>query len=132
VGVAENSPKKTLFSAKERVNLIEEVIKTTPELNKDKVQVQSFKGLLVEFAKEMKANVILRGLRAVSDFEYELALASINRKLAPEIETVFMIPKEAYFYISSSVTKEIIQLGGCVSGFVPKIVEEKLKLKLKS
>ena len=121
VAVAVNRGKTPLFSLDERVALVKEV---TPELAN--VQVIGFDNLLVDCAKEQGADVILRGLRAVSDFEYEFQLAAMNRRLAPQLETVFLTPAEQYEFISSSMIREIAQLNGDVSYFVPDIVHRRL------
>jgi pantetheine-phosphate adenylyltransferase len=121
VAVAASRGKTPLFSLTERVELIKEVIKDF-----GKVSVIGFDNLLVDFAKEQNADVILRGLRAVSDFEFEFQLASMNRRLSPELETVFLTPDEQYEFISSSMIREIARLGGDVSSFVPATVQKKL------
>jgi pantetheine-phosphate adenylyltransferase len=121
VAVALNKGKTPLFSIEERVALATEV---TTEF--DNVEVKGFDSLLVEFAKKQNANVILRGLRAVSDFEYEFQLAGMNRRLAPDLETVFLTPAEQYEFISSSMIREIAQLKGDVSSFVPDPVHRRL------
>ncbi len=109
----------------ERVEMLREVLKPFPD-----VEVDSFKGLLVEYAAARRANVILRGIRAVSDYEYELQMALMNRRLRPEIETVFLMAGEAFSFVSSRLVKEVIALGGNIEGLVPKLVEERLKLRL--
>jgi len=128
IAVADNQNKKSLFTLEERVELAKEVTKNVPN-----VEVIGFSGLLVDFVKEINGHVLLRGLRAVSDFEYEFQLASMNRKLAPEIETMFMTPAEQYSFISSSLVREISSLGGDVSDFVNpsvgKALQERLKIK---
>src|SRR5512137_498954 len=121
VAVAVNRGKAPLFSLDERVALVEEV---TPEFSN--VEVIGFDNLLVDCAKQQGANVILRGLRAVSDFEYEFQLAGMNRRLAPQLETVFLTPAEQYEFISSSMIREIAQLHGDVSCFVPDAVHQRL------
>jgi pantetheine-phosphate adenylyltransferase len=95
------------------------------------VGVDSFNGLLVEYAREKGAQAVLRGIRAISDYEYELQMALMNRKLEPQLETVFMMPAEQYSYISSRLVKEVFHLGGSVKELVPKVVEEKLKQKVR-
>ena len=127
VAVAQNTDKQTLFTQAERKRQIATVLADLPN-----VEVTEFKGLLVEFAKAQKAQAIIRGLRAVSDFEFEFQLALMNRKLEEEIETIFMMPREAYTFLSSKLVKEIAQLGGDVSAFVPANVEQALQGKLKS
>ena len=126
VAVAQNTDKQTLFTQAERKRQIATVLADLPN-----VEVTEFKGLLVEFAKGQKAQAIIRGLRAVSDFEFEFQLALMNRKLEEEIETIFMMPREAYTFLSSKLVKEIAQLGGDVSAFVPANVEQALQGKLK-
>jgi pantetheine-phosphate adenylyltransferase len=121
VAVAVNKGKSPLFSAQERVALVQAV--TAGLAN---VRVVGFENLLVDCAKEQGAQVILRGLRAVSDFEYEFQLAGMNRHLAPQLETMFLTPSEHYTFISSSIIKAIAQLSGDVSGFVPEIVRQRL------
>lgn len=121
VAVAVNRNKAPLFSLQERVNLVQSV--TTEFTN---VEVIGFDTLLVDCAKQHGASVILRGLRAVSDFEYEFQLAGMNRRLAPELETVFLTPAEQYEFISSSMIREIAQLNGDVSCFVPELVRQSL------
>ena len=126
VAVAQNTDKQTLFTQAERKRQITTVLDDLPN-----VEVTEFEGLLVEFAKAQKAEAIIRGLRAVSDFEFEFQLALMNRKLEEEIETIFMMPREAYTFLSSKLVKEIAQLGGDVSAFVPANVEQALQGKLK-
>lgn len=124
VAILANVEKKPLFSEQERVSIIRDVFK-----GKDNVQVETFEGLLVDYAQRKKASVLVRGLRAVSDFEYEFQMALMNRHLAPGLETVFMMPAEQYTYISSRLIKEVFMLGGEVEGLVPPIVEDKLRAK---
>jgi len=126
VAVAVNRSKTPLFSLDERVALAKAVM---PEF--DNVRVIGFDNLLVDCAREQGANVILRGLRAVSDFEYEFQLAGMNRRLAPQLETMFLTPAEQYEFISSSMIREIAQLNGDVSSFVPDIVRQTLIEKFK-
>jgi len=126
VAVAVNRSKTPLFSLDERVALAKAVI---PEFTN--VDVIGFDNLLVDCAREQGANVILRGLRAVSDFEYEFQLAGMNRRLAPQLETMFLTPAEQYEFISSSMIREIAQLNGDVSSFVPDIVRQTLIEKFK-
>jgi len=125
IAVAINPNKSTLFSAQERIEMIKEVTK-----NLEKVRVQSFSGLLIDFMKRNNANIIIRGMRAISDFEHESQLALMNKKLAPEIETIFMVTCSKYSYLNSSIVKEIASMDGCVSQLVPEIVEENLRTKL--
>ncbi|MDP2902513.1 MAG: pantetheine-phosphate adenylyltransferase [Methylovulum sp.] len=126
VAVAVNRSKTPLFSLDERVGLAKAV---TPEFAN--VEVIGFDNLLVDCARQQGANVILRGLRAVSDFEYEFQLAGMNRRLAPQLETLFLTPAEQYEFISSSMIREIAQLNGDVSSFVPEIVRQTLIEKFK-
>jgi len=114
VAVARNLEKESLFSLEERVDFLRGSVEKFPN-----VEVETFDGLLVDYATEKKARIVIRGLRAVSDFEYEFQMALTNRKLAPEIETIFLMPCESYSYISSRMIKEIAFLGGDVSAFVP-------------
>jgi pantetheine-phosphate adenylyltransferase len=127
VAILGNVEKTPLFSESERTAIIQNVFKGRPN-----VQVETFSGLLVDYAQQKKASVIVRGLRAVSDFEYEFQMALMNRHLAPGIETVFMMPAEQYTYISSRLIKEVFTLGGEITGLVPPIVEEKLRAKQKA
>ena len=122
VAVAGSTGKSTCFSLEERVALARTAVAQI-----DSVEVTGFDGLLVRFAEEQGAGVILRGLRAVSDFEYEFQLASMNRKLAPSVETMFLTPDEGYSFISSSLVREIASLGGDVAAFVHPAVQEALK-----
>ncbi|KFE69956.1 pantetheine-phosphate adenylyltransferase [Hyalangium minutum] len=123
VAIAVNPKKTPLFTLEERRALIRQAC---PD---PRVEVDAFQGLLVEYAKQRQVNVLLRGLRAVSDFEYEFQLANMNRKLAPGIETVFMMTGEDYFYISSQLVREVAMFGGDVTGMVPDGVLAKLKEK---
>ena len=125
VTVAVNSSKQPLFSDDERVGMIREVVRKFKN-----VEVDRFHGLLVECARRKKAIAIVRGLRAVSDFEYEFQMALTNRKLDSGIATVFLMPHEKYTYLNSSLVREIAQFGGDVSGFVPPSVQRRLKRKL--
>jgi pantetheine-phosphate adenylyltransferase len=125
VAVLQNMEKEPLFSTAERVEMLREVIRPW-----NNVEVDVFDGLLVEYARLRQAQVILRGIRAISDYEYELQMALMNRKLQPQIETVFMMPAEAYSYLSSRLVREIARLGGPVQGMVPAIVEQRLKTKI--
>jgi pantetheine-phosphate adenylyltransferase len=124
IAVVENPSKKALFSVEERVELLR---KTTGHLSN--VVITSFSGLLVNYAKEIKANFIFRGLRAVSDFEYEFQMALINRSMHPKIEVVFLVPNEKFIFLSSSSIKEVALLGGEVKDFVPPAVEKALYKK---
>jgi len=125
VGVANSPSKKPLFDLKERVELAEKV---TAHLGN--VSVVGFSGLLVDFAKEQKATILIRGLRAVSDFEYEFQLANMNRRLNPDLESVFLTPAEENSFISSTLVKEVSLHGGDVTGFVPELVSQQLNQKL--
>jgi len=122
VAVAEDTGKQPAFTVEERVALAEEVLGTI-----EGVEVVRFSGLLVEFARKMNVPVIMRGLRAVSDFEFEFQLAGMNRRMAPDIETLFLTPAEQYSYISSSLVREIARLGGDVSTFVSPTVQAALR-----
>jgi pantetheine-phosphate adenylyltransferase len=128
VAIAKNPKKKLLFSAEERKKMFEESLKELG-LNNNRIKVKIFDSLLVDFAKEEGAVAILRGIRVVSDMDHEFAMASLNRKMYPEIETVFLMPSDEYAYLSSSAVKEIACFGGNVSQFVTKFVEKKLKEK---
>ncbi len=127
VAIGENPAKKPLFTLEERLNMIKEVIKDLPE--RDRVEVESFEGLLVDFTKKKQAVAIIRGLRAVSDFEYEMQLALMNRKLSNSIDTIFLMPSLKWIFLSSSIIKEAAKLGGDISDLVPPLVAEKLKEK---
>lgn len=126
VAVADNDEKQPLFSLEERLALLRDALGKI-----DNVRVARFDGLLVDFAVEQKASAVIRGLRAVSDFEFEFQMALMNRKLADNVETIFLMPKEEYTYLSSRLVKEIARLGGNVSGFVPSPVAEALAKKFK-
>ena len=124
VAVAHNTAKKTFFDFEERVEILREILKDV-----DGVEVDGFEGLLVDYAVKKKATVILRGIRTVSDFEYEFQMALANKMLNPALETVFMMTDAKYSYLSSTLIKEIVHFGGSVSSMVPPLVEEKLKKK---
>jgi pantetheine-phosphate adenylyltransferase len=124
VAVLVNVEKQPLFSTEERLEIIKDVFRDNPG-----VQVETFDGLLVDYARRRQACAIVRGLRAVSDFEYEFQMALMNRRLAPQLETVFMMPAEQYTYISSKLIKEVFMLGGEVKGLVPPVVEDRLRSK---
>jgi pantetheine-phosphate adenylyltransferase len=124
VAVLQNREKEPLFKVGERVEMLREATREWGN-----VEVDVFNGLLMDYARQKKARVILRGIRAISDYEYELQMALMNRKLAPEIETVFMLPGEKYSYLSSRLVREISQLGGPVKDLVPPAVEERLRAK---
>jgi len=124
VAVAHNDEKEALFSLEERLDLLNESIGKI-----DNVRIAQFEGLLVEFAAAQKASAVIRGLRAVSDFEFEFQMALMNRKLETNVETIFLMPKEEYTYLSSRIIKEIARLGGDVSSFVPTAVGKALARK---
>ena len=126
VAVAQNDSKRALFSLKERVELVRTAIAGI-----DKVEADSFEGLLVNYVERRNGQAIIRGLRAVSDFEFEFQLALMNRKLNEKVETIFMMPKESYTFLSSRIIKEIAALGGNIDGFVPEHVRAALARKLK-
>jgi pantetheine-phosphate adenylyltransferase len=125
VAVLQNAEKKPLFTVSERVDMLREVTKQWPG-----VEIDVFDGLLVDYARKRGAGVILRGIRAVSDYEYELQMGLMNRKLESRLETVFMLPGLTYSYLSSKLVREIAQLGAPLTGLVPPIVEERLKAKV--
>jgi pantetheine-phosphate adenylyltransferase len=124
ITIARNSAKDPLFSEKERLALLQQVTKRYTH-----VEVDSFKGLLVDYVKQKKAIAVVRGLRAMTDFEYELQMALMNRKLNEKMEAVFLMPNEKYTYLSSNVVREIARLGGDVSKFVPPVVYKALQRK---
>lgn len=124
VGILHNLDKSPLFTVAERVDIAREVF-----AGASNVEVDTFDGLLVEYARRKGASVIVRGLRAISDFEYEMQMALMNRHLNPHVETVFMMPAEPYTYVSSRLVKEVVALGGSVHGLVPEIVEARLREK---
>jgi len=126
IGVLNNNSKTPLFSACERVRMLEEVTK-----DMDNIKIILFNGLLIDFAREMKAKLIIRGLRAITDFEYELQMSQTNHRLEPNIETMFLTTGVQYSYLSSSVVKEIAAFGGDVVHFVPEIVVKELDKKNK-
>lgn len=124
LAIAVDTPKRTLFSVEERVRMGKEVV---TELSLGNVEVCSFRGLLIHYAKQRGVSVLVRGLRAYSDFEYEFQLALTNRKMAPEVETLFMMPKEVHSYVTSSMVREIARLGGDPTEFVPRPVLSALR-----
>jgi len=126
VAVLVNANKQPLFSNDEKMALIRRCVPSK------RVEVESFEGLLVDFARTRGATAIIRGLRAVSDFEYELQMAMMNRELAPNMETVFLMPKNVYSYLSSRLVKEVASLGGDVSNLVPDVIERELKGKFQT
>lgn len=125
VAILRNDEKRPLFTVEERVEMLQEVVQDFSN-----VEVGSFGGLLVDYAAERGASVILRGIRAVSDYEYELQMALMNRRLRPEIETVFLMASEAHSFISSRLVKEVIRLGGNIADLVPPSIEGRLKRRL--
>lgn len=125
VGVLNNKAKTPLFSVEERVKMLKEMTK-----NMTGVKVVPFEGLLVDFAKEMSAGIVVRGLRAVTDFEYELQMAQTNNKLSPELETVFLTTSLEYSYLSSTIVKEVAAFGGDISQFVPETIERRIQEKI--
>ena len=127
VGVADSRAKRTFFTVRERVEMAREVLGDLPN-----VQVAGFSGLLIDFIRQHDARVVLRGLRAVSDFEYEFQLAGMNRSLYPDFETMFLTPSEQHMFISATLVREIATLGGDVSKFVDPVVRAKLAAKVKS
>jgi pantetheine-phosphate adenylyltransferase len=130
IAIAGNPGKTPLFTLQERIELIKESMKGHPL--ESRVEVDTFQGLLVDYVKRAKASAILRGLRAISDFEYEFQMALMNRKLSTEVETLFLMTGIRYIYISSSIIKEVVMSGGCVNGLVPTPVEMKLIERLKN
>ncbi len=125
VAVLRNEEKRALFSVEERVEMLREAVAGYPN-----VTVDSFDGLLADYAFRRGARLILRGIRAVSDYEFELQMALMNRRLRPEVETVFLMAAEAYSFLSSRIVKEVIRLGGNVQGLVPPAIEERLRRRL--
>ncbi|TAL26060.1 MAG: pantetheine-phosphate adenylyltransferase [Nitrospirae bacterium] len=126
IAVAASPKKQPLFKIKERLKLVEDAVKSFKN-----VRVEAFDGLLVEYVKSKKGIAVIRGLRAVSDFEYELQMALMNRKLDLKIETVFMMPSEEYTFLTSTIIKEVASLGGSVKGLVPDVVEKALEKKFR-
>jgi pantetheine-phosphate adenylyltransferase len=129
IGILVNPDKRPLFTVEERHEMLTEVVKGIKSGNCT-LRIDSFSGLLVNYAVAQEANVIVRGIRAISDYEYELQMALMNRRLEPGIETVFMMPAETYSYVSSRLVKEVFQLGGAVTGLVPTLIEKRMKEKL--
>ncbi len=126
VAVLENPKKRPLFTTKERVRMIQDIF-----ASKKEVEVRAFDGLLVDFARAQGTRVVIRGLRAISDFEYEFQMALMNRSLAPDIETFFMMPSVNYSFLSSNLVREVAGLGGSVEGLVPPSVARKLRNKVR-
>jgi pantetheine-phosphate adenylyltransferase len=129
ISILVNPEKQPFFTVEERQQMLSEVL---PNIDHGDctLRVDSFSGLLVQYAVAQNADVIVRGIRAISDYEYELQMALMNRRLEPGIETVFMMPAESYSYVSSRLVKEVFQLGGTVEGLVPPLVEKRMKDKL--
>jgi pantetheine-phosphate adenylyltransferase len=124
VAILVNRDKKALFTVDERVAIIRQAF-----TRQKRVRVDTFSGLLVDYAARVRSSAIIRGLRAISDFEYEFQMALMNRRLSPKVETVFMMPAEQYSYLSSRLVKEVFDLGGSVKGLVPEVVERRLAEK---
>jgi pantetheine-phosphate adenylyltransferase len=129
VAILINPEKQPLFTVEERQQMLSGVLR---EINQGQciVRVDSFRGLLVNYAVAQRADAIVRGIRAISDYEYEMQMALMNRRLEPSIETVFMMPAETYSYVSSRLVKEIFQLGGIINGLVPALIEKRMKEKM--
>jgi len=125
VTVARNAEKAPMFTLKERVEMLREATKAFPN-----VEVDTFDGLLVDYARKLGARVLVRGIRAISDYEYELQMALMNRRLEPQLETVFMLPAVEYSYLSSHLVRELAVLGGSLNGLVPPAVEQRLRIKV--
>jgi pantetheine-phosphate adenylyltransferase len=125
VSVAKNIRKDTMFTATERMNMLRRLTRSFSN-----VEVDSFRGLLVEYVRTVDAHVVVRGLRAISDFEYEFQMAHMNKKLSPEVDTVFMMTGERYSYISSQIAKEIARFGGKIDDLVPPLVQDRMLRKL--
>ncbi|HKG11691.1 MAG TPA: pantetheine-phosphate adenylyltransferase [Pyrinomonadaceae bacterium] len=129
IAVLVNPDKRALFTVEERREILEEALALI-ENDGCRLRVDSFQGLLMRYAVEQKADAVVRGIRAISDYEYELQMALMNRRQEPSIETVFMMAGEAYSYVSSRLVKEVFSLGGTIEGLVPATVEERMRLKL--
>lgn len=127
VAILRNSSKNPLFTVEERVAMLSEGIAAL-----DNVSIATFDGLLVDFAREQRAHAVVRGIRAISDYEYEFQMALMNRRLSPEVETIFLMPDAKYSFVSSRLVKEVFELGGSVDGLVPKFVIDRLKDKQRS
>jgi pantetheine-phosphate adenylyltransferase len=125
VAVLQNSEKQPLFSVEERMEMLREVVAPYPN-----AEVDSFQGLLVDYARQRSAHLVVRGIRAISDYEFELQMALMNRRLWPELETVFLMANEAHSFVSSRLVKDLFRLGGEISGFVPPNVERRLKERI--
>ena len=126
ISILVNLEKRPLFSVNERIEICREAFKAHSN-----VEVDTFDGLLVDYVRRKRAQVIVRGLRAISDFEYELQMALMNRRLNNDVETVFMMPAEPYTYVSSRLVKEVVALGGSINGLVPELVEKRLREKVR-
>jgi pantetheine-phosphate adenylyltransferase len=129
IAVLNNPEKKPMFSVEERCSIIREVLPTV-DTGSCKIDVDSFSGLTADFARNSGATAIVRGIRAVSDYEYELRMALMNRRLEPQIETVFLMAGEEYSYVSSTLMKQVFELGGRVAGLIPELVEERMRKKI--
>jgi len=129
VAVLNNADKRPMFSVEERCEIIREVLPSV-ETDGCRMSVESFSGLTAHFAKEKKATAIVRGIRAVADYEYELRMALMNRRLEPSIETVFLMAGEEFSYVSSTLMKQVFELGGKIDGLIPEIVETKMRGKI--
>jgi pantetheine-phosphate adenylyltransferase len=129
IGILVNPDKQPFFTIEERHEMLIQVL-TEIDQGACDVRVDSFQGLLVNYAVAQQAHAIVRGIRAISDYEYELQMALMNRRLEPSIETVFMMPAETYSYVSSRLVKEVFQLGGTLDGLVPSLIEKRMKEKL--
>lgn len=125
VAVLDNQSKSAMFTVEERVGMIEETVK-----GMDNVEIDYFSGLLIDYAKEKNADAIIKGLRAVSDFEYEFQMALMNKKLSEEVETLFLMTSNKHSYLSSSIIKEVAYFGGCIEGLVPEVVKQRILNKL--
>jgi pantetheine-phosphate adenylyltransferase len=126
VAVSKAAHKQATFTVRERIQMLSEVAKGLPN-----IEVDSFNGLLVDYLKKRKANVLIRGLRVVSDMDYEFQLASMNRKLYPDVETVFLMPADRYTYLSSSIVKEVAHMGADITDLIPPQVQRRLRAKFK-
>ena len=131
IAVLNNPDKQPLFTVEERCGMIREILPSVSN-GSCKLTVAGFSGLTAEFARQQGATAIVRGIRAVSDYEYELRMALMNRKLEPEIETVFLMADEEYSYVSSTLMKQVVMLGGRVAGLIPELVEARMREKLKA
>jgi pantetheine-phosphate adenylyltransferase len=131
IGILVNPEKQPFFTIEERREMLNEVLQDITRGGCE-VRVDSFRGLLVNYAVAQQADAIVRGIRAISDYEYELQMALMNRRLEPTIETVFMMPAETYSYVSSRLVKEVFQLGGVLDGLVPPLIEKRMKEKMKN